>query len=454
MTNMIKILHLSDIHLGSTTHGQINPHTGLNTRLEDFTKALTTCIDRAINEPADLMLFGGDAFPDATPAPVVQQLFATQFRRLADAQIPTVLLVGNHDQHSQGQGGASLAIYRSLAVPGFVVGDRLETHRLITKAGDIQVITIPWLTRSALLTREDADGLSMSEVGSLLIEKLKVVLEGEIRQLDSQLPTILLAHVMVDRATYGAERFLAAGKGFTVPLSLLCREEFDYVALGHVHRHQILFQNPLVVYPGSIERVDFGEEKEEKGYCWLEISEAQNQDQNGSQKFATKFEFCPLKTRPFRTVKVDVTEVEDPQTVILDKLAKVDLTEAIARLIYVVKPEQIAQIDHQVLHQAMAKAHNYAIVPEVVSSLVRSRLPELDRGEILDPISALKAYLSGRADLKDYADDLILATHALLAEDSEEAQNKEVNSSQLPSRLVSSSLDSSVNSQEQLMIQL
>ncbi len=400
---MIKVLHLSDIHLGSTTHGQINPNTGLNTRLEDFTKALTTCIDRAISEPADLVLFGGDAFPDATPAPLVQQLFATQFRRLADAQIPTVLLVGNHDQHSQGQGGASLAIYRSLAVPGFIVGDRLETHRVKTQAGDIQIITIPWLTRSALLTRSDTDGLSMAEVGGLLIDRLKVVLEGEIRQLDPDIPTILLAHVMVDRATYGAERFLAAGKGFTIPLSLLCRDEFDYVALGHVHRHQILFQNPLVVYPGSIERVDFGEEKEDKGYCWLEISKGE-----------TKFEFCPLQTRPFRTIKIDVTAKDNPQAAILTKLAEVDLTEAIARLIYIVKPEQIAQIDHQIIHQAMAQAHNYTIIPEVVSTINRSRLPELNRGEILDPVSALKAYLSSRTDLKDFEDDLILATQALL----------------------------------------
>ncbi len=460
---MIKILHLSDIHLGSTTHGQINPQTGLNTRLEDFTKALTTCIDRAISTPADLVLFGGDAFPDATPAPFVQQAFANQFRRLADAQIPTVLLVGNHDQHSQGQGGASLAIYRSLAVPGFVVGDRLETHRLLTAAGDIQIITIPWLTRSALLTRGDTDGLSMTEVGNLLIEKLKIVLEGEIRQLDPEIPTILLAHVMVDRATYGAERFLAAGKGFTVPLSLLCREEFDYVALGHVHRHQILFQNPLVVYPGSIERVDFGEEKEDKGYCWLEISECSMEYTNKfgdefvdefknkqERKFETKFEFCPLKTRPFRTIKIDVTEVEDPQTAILDKLAKVDIIEAIARLIYIVKPEQIAQIDHQVLHRAMSGAHNYSIIPEVVSSINRSRLPELDRGEILDPISALKAYLSGRNDLKDYEEDLILATRALLAEtdDGIGIENRSILSE-------SNSTDNSLNkSQRQLTIQL
>ncbi len=401
----IQVLHLSDIHLGSTTHGRVNPQTGLNTRLEDFVRALTTCIDRAIATPADLVLFGGDAFPDATPPPLVQQAFATQFRRLADAGIPTVLLVGNHDQYSQGQGGASLAIYRSLAVPGFVVGDRIETHRLQTAGGEIQIITLPWLTRSALLTRTETEGLSMAEVGKLLIDRLTVVLEGEIRQLDDRLPTILLAHVMVDTATYGAERFLAAGKGFTIPLALLCRTEFDYVALGHVHRHQVLCQNPLVVYPGSIERVDFGEEKEEKGYCWLEITRG-----------ATKFEFCPLPTRPFKTIQVDVSAEPDPQSVLLKAIALSEITDAIARLMYVIKPEQIPQIDHQVLHQAMARAHNYAIVPEVISQLSRARLPELNQGEMLDPISALKAYLVTRNDLRDYEHDLIQATHALLQE--------------------------------------
>lgn len=47
----------------------------------------------------------------------------------------------------------------------------------------------------------------MTEVSQFLIDRLQVVLEGEIRQLDPQLPTILVAHVMVDTATYGAERF-------------------------------------------------------------------------------------------------------------------------------------------------------------------------------------------------------------------------------------------------------
>ncbi|WLT38405.1 hypothetical protein NON20_00175 [Synechocystis sp. B12] len=61
---MLKVLHLSDIHLGSGfSHGHINPATGLNTRLEDFIQSLRLCIDRAIAEPADVVLFGGMLSP-------------------------------------------------------------------------------------------------------------------------------------------------------------------------------------------------------------------------------------------------------------------------------------------------------------------------------------------------------------------------------------------------------
>ena len=57
---MVKILHLSDIHMGSGfSHGRINPETGLNTRLEDFVGTLSRGIDRALREPVDLVLFGG-----------------------------------------------------------------------------------------------------------------------------------------------------------------------------------------------------------------------------------------------------------------------------------------------------------------------------------------------------------------------------------------------------------
>lgn len=408
---MIKILHLSDIHMGSGfSHGRINPVTGLNTRLEDFVNTLSLCIDRAIADPVDLVIFGGDAFPDATPPPYVQGAFASQFRRLVDADIPTVLLVGNHDQHSQGQGGASLNIYRTLGVPGFIVGDTLTTHHIETRNGKVQVITLPWLTRSTLMTRQETEGLSLAEVGQLLTERLQVVLEAEIRRLDAEVPTVLLAHLMADNATLGAERFLAVGKGFTLPLSLLTRPCFDYVALGHVHQHQNLHKsnNPPVIYPGSIERVDFSEEKEEKGYVMIEL-----------ERLSAEWEFCPLPARTFRTIEVDVSKADDPQAVLMKAIAKHNLEDAVVRLIYKLRSEQLDLIDNSSLHTALSSAHTYTIQPELLSQLARPRIPELSASSSIDPMEALKTYLHNREDLKDIAASMLEAAHNLLADEAE-----------------------------------
>jgi exonuclease SbcD len=407
----MKILHLSDIHIGSGfCHGRVNPLTGLNTRLEDFVKTLSLCIDRALNDHVDLVLFGGDAFPNATPAPYVQEAFAHQFRRLVDADIPTVLLVGNHDQHSQGLGGASLNIYRTLAVPGFVVGDTLTTHRISTCNGDIQIITLPWLTRSTLMTRQETQGSSLAEVNQLLTERLQVVIEGEIRRLDPSIPTVLLAHLMADNATLGAERLLAVGKGFTLPLSLLTRSCFDYVALGHVHKHQNLNKSndPPVIYPGSIERVDFSEEKEDKGYVMIDL-----------EKGKVNWEFCPLPVRIFRTIEVDLSKHDEPQAALLKGIAKYDIQDNVVRLIYKLRSDQLDLIDNSSLHNALKSAHTYTIQAELVSQLAKPRIPELSTSTSIDPMSALKTYLNNREDLKDIAPSMLEAAQNLLTDDQE-----------------------------------
>ncbi|MGB3491730.1 MAG: exonuclease subunit SbcD [Elainellaceae cyanobacterium] len=404
---MIKLLHLSDIHLGSGfAHGYTNPETGLNTRFEDFVSSLRQCIDRAIADDVDLVLFGGDAFPDATPPPLVQEAFAREFRRLVDVGIPTVMLVGNHDQYAQGQGGASLCIYRTLGVPSVIVGDRLTTHRIDTASGPVQVLTLPWLNRSTLLTRPETEGLSMVEINELLLSRLRVALEGEIRKLDPHCPTVLLAHLMADTASFGAERFLAVGKGFTVPMALLCRPCFDYVALGHVHRHQILNDQPPIVYPGSIERVDFSEESEEKGFVRVNLEQGH-----------AEVEFCPLEVRPFRTLRVNVTEVEDAQQVLLEKVRSSDIEDAVVRLIYQIRPHQLDALNMAELQEALAIAHTATIHPELVSQLARPRLPELGLGQGLEPLDALKTYLEHRSDLTDLSTDLLTAAQALMADD-------------------------------------
>lgn len=404
----MKILHLSDIHLGSSfSHGKINPETGLNTRLEDFIYSLSICIDRAINEPVDLVLFGGDAFPDSTPPPYIQSAFAKQFKRLAEAKIPTVLLVGNHDQHSQGNGGASLSIYDTLAVPHFIVGEKIKTHLIATNSGEIQVITLPWLTPATLLTRPETEGLSLEKINQLLIQKVEPILEGEIRKLNQQLPTILLGHLMAERANLGAERFLAVGKGFQIPLSMLIRPEYDYVALGHVHKHQNLNKknNPPVIYPGSIERVDFSEEKEEKGYVFIEINSAKE----------VNWQFCPLPARPFVTINVDLTQSEQPEEDLIQAIQKEAIADAVVRVIYRLRSEQLEYISINNLGAVLAPTHSYSLKADLVSQLARPRLPELGIGKSLDPLEALSTYLENRNDLQDLIPEMMIAAENLLS---------------------------------------
>ncbi len=401
----IRILHISDIHLGSgQNHGRINPATGCNTRVEDFSRALATAVDQALAVPVDLVLFTGDAFPDATPPPWIQELFAQQFLRLVAAQIPVLLLVGNHDQHTQGEGGASLSIYRALQVPGVLVAESLTTYTLETRNGPLQIVTLPWITRSMLLTKPATQGLSMSEINELLLTRLREVLEGEILGLDEDIPSVFAAHVMADKALFGAERLLSAGKTLTVPLSLLAQPCFRYVALGHVHRHQILHHNPPVVYAGSIERVDFSEEDEPKGYVLVDITPTE-----------THVEFCPLPTRLMRTIRLDLTAATDPQTELLTQIAATPVADAIVRLVYRIKAEQITQVNEAQIRSALATAHSLTLQAELVNEQPRQRITQVDLSQVLDPMTVLTQYVSENPTWQPLQTDLLLAAQALLA---------------------------------------
>ena len=95
------------------------------------------------------------------------------------------------------------------------------------------------------------------------------------------------------------------GRDVSVSRSTLAAPAWDYVALGHIHRHQVLAGGrpgePIVVYSGSLERIDFGEEKEAKGFCWVELARG-----------ATRMTFVPVHARPFITLRVDLQEADDP----------------------------------------------------------------------------------------------------------------------------------------------
>src|SRR5207302_729550 len=124
----------------------------LSSRLRDFCDTFDEAIERAIREPVDVVLFAGDAYKTRDPSPTYQREFARRIRRLADAGIETILLAGNHDLPNAASRASATEIFGVLGLPNVRVSRRVETLRLDTRHGPLQVVTLPWVTRSALLT--------------------------------------------------------------------------------------------------------------------------------------------------------------------------------------------------------------------------------------------------------------------------------------------------------------
>src|SRR5450759_1604640 len=124
----IRMLHFADIHIGMENFGQIDPATGVNQRVLDFVRRMSDIVDYAIEHAADIVLFSGDAFKTRDPNPTYQREFARQIMRLTRENIPTVLLVGNHDMPLMEKRASSVDIFRTLDVPNVIVGHKEELH--------------------------------------------------------------------------------------------------------------------------------------------------------------------------------------------------------------------------------------------------------------------------------------------------------------------------------------
>ena len=118
---MIKFIHTADIHFGMENYGRLDPKTGIHTRLLDFERALNFCIDHAIENDFDFFLFSGDAYKTAHPTPTQQRLLLQCFLRLYKANIPVIIIVGNHDNPLSFGKAHALEIFGQLPVDGFHV---------------------------------------------------------------------------------------------------------------------------------------------------------------------------------------------------------------------------------------------------------------------------------------------------------------------------------------------
>jgi len=399
----MKFLHIADVHLGMENYGRIDPSTGLHTRLKDFIKCLSFAIDIALEEKVDLVIFAGDAYKNNNPSPTHQREFAQQIYRLSEAEIPVVLINGNHDNPVSFGKATSLDIFGTLNVSGTRIVTKPELLNIETEAGPVQVFGLPWPTKNLFLTKEEYKNFNDEDiVKHLQIRVSKKILEFA-RMIKPGIPAIFAAHLAAAEATYsGSERSVIIGNDPVFSTQVLAQKEFDYVALGHIHKFQDLNpgNNIPVVYPGSIERINFGEEKEDKGFCLVNI-----------EKGKTSYEFIPVPARRFITIDSVIPQGEDPTNALLHEIESHDLSDAIVRIFYTMPAGAGNSLDFNRINSALEEAFLVATIAEKTKPIERTQRAEIS--EDLGMLEALDKYIQNNPEFLPLADELKIRAQKL-----------------------------------------
>jgi exonuclease SbcD len=407
MPDPIRMLHFADLHVGMENYGKIDPLTGTSSRVRDFLDRLDELIDFALGNEADLVVFAGDAFKSRDPNPTQQREFAQRIKRLADV-MPTLLLVGNHDMPGMPSKASSVDIFHALDVPGVMVGRRPEGRVVETRRGELYLGWLPYPMRNRLLSSQEHQGKSIEELEVALRQTVADILrelaEGAA---EHDMPRVLVSHLTVAEAMHGSERTVMLGGDVAVQISNLANPAWDYVALGHIHRHQSVHDDryPPVVYSGSMERIDFGEEKEEKGFCWVQLAQKK-----------TTWEFVPVAARPFHTLHVDVRDRKDPMLTILDQAEKASVPEAVARVVIQLHSDQQAALREREIENALSEAASVSIVREIEVE-ARARLGDVTP-ERMTPLELVEKYFQSREESPERIKALMAKAEELLRDTS------------------------------------
>ena len=302
--------------------------------------------------------------------------------RLSRAGIATLLLVGNHDIAPAENRAHTLQEFATLSVPHVFVADRLKLWTPAELGVPVQVLALPWVTRSRFLARYDMTGKTLDEIHDAILDRiheaLTSTLEGEV---DPSLPLILTAHASVHGARLSSERNIMLGHDLTLSEGLVSDPRFDYVALGHIHKHQVLNEQPPVVYSGSIERIDFGEAGEAKGYVLAEVSRGH-----------TRWRFMPLETRRFVDLFVSAKNADTFMDDIMAQLPEAErVAGAICRVQIEFAQEHEALLDEKLIRDHFAEAFDLRLLKHRLGS-EKSRLPSGLAIETLSPYELLEFY--------------------------------------------------------------
>ncbi len=373
----MRIALTADVHFGHSDHlGRINPETGLHTRLEDFLRNFDIIVDYVLDatNKIDLLVIAGDIYKTRNPTNTQQAHFAKRLCKLSDAGQRVLISTGNHDILAGEGQSHSIGVIKELNLPHINIVDEPS----IQEYSGVKIGVMPYIYKQKLSVKTHTEALQYytEEVGSL----------------KSQGATILIGHQSIEGAVLPSGAVDAESMAeIVLPQSLF--KGFDFAAFGHIHEHQIVCKDPLVVYTGPLDRIDFSQADKPIGFVTYDTE-------------SKSCKFGELPAVDLYHIKVDLTNIditkEDPAQKIIDAINMKRLPNAIARLTYKIKETHLDLLDKGKVQRALDKAKFCAgVKSEIVREHV-SRNEEIN--ESISSVDALKKYVESREEIKDIAD--------------------------------------------------
>ena len=297
----MKLMHLSDLHIGK----RVNEFS----MIEDQKYILAQILTILEQEQADGVILAGDIYDKPVPPVEAVQVFDGFLTRLADRKIPVFVISGNHDSAERISFGAQLmnsrGVYLSRVYDGTV-----EKISLTDTYGEVCIYLLPFLKPAAVRhVFEEAEIRSYQDAVRLAVSKLEV---------DPEKRNLLVAHQFVTGASRCESEEIIVGGLDQVDVSVF--EEFDYVALGHLHSPQHVGRE-TIRYCGTPLKYSFSESKQEKSVTIVELKEK-------GQLAIRKISLVPLRDmRKIRGTYLEVTARSFYEGTNLEDYLQITLTD-------------------------------------------------------------------------------------------------------------------------------
>ncbi len=260
------------------------------------------------------------------------------------------------------------------------------------------IVDLPWITRSGMMSAQEFTGEETAGLYREMETRIDQLVDLLVQEARTDLPLVLAAHASVQGAIYGGERSVMLGNDLVLPGSLMRNPRFSYVALGHIHKAQDLNagHQPPVVYPGSIERVDFGEVADEKRFVIAHLTRGED----------TRVEWRSLPGRRFIDRSVRVERAKELMPACCSALpAAEEMRDAIVRLSVTYPRELEPMLDEAELRRQAEPAFEFHFLrrPQMEN---RVRLASDQTISSLTPLELLDLFWRSKNIAADESDQL------------------------------------------------